>query len=146
MAYHRIVSSGRKNQTCREYQMTRLFSLKHSLDLLASLIAILALLGVLQTFIIGQHFVIPTMILLLAVVFGNLARFAMQDKMWEKHLLFWIFFIAACHSFFALFWAKTPREMLGDAFIFVYGGDLLLLGFLCWQYAKRNALFARSTL
>jgi len=47
--------------------MKRLFSLKHSLELLAALITIGALLGVLQTFIIGKHFIIPTMILVLAV-------------------------------------------------------------------------------
>ena len=126
--------------------MARLFSLKHSLDLLAALIAIVAFLGVLQTFIIGKHFVIPTMILFLAILFGNLARFAIQDRIWAKHLLFWIFFIATCHAFFALFWAKTPREILGDAFIYVYGADFVLLGFLCWQYAKKNALFAQSSL
>jgi len=122
--------------------MKNLFSLEHSLALLAWLIAIAALLGVLQTFVIGKHFVIPTMILFMAVVFGNLARFATRGQDWAKHVLFWIFFIAACHAFFALFWAKTPREMLGDAFIYVYGAHFLLLSFLCWQYAKKNALFA----
>ena len=121
--------------------MKKLFSLEHSLELLAWLVTAAALLGVLQTFIIGKHFVIPTMILLLAVLFGNFARFAMQGQKWAKHVLFWIFFVAACHAFFALFWAKTPREMLGDAFIYVYGADFLLLSFLSWQYAKRNSLF-----
>lgn len=95
-----------------------------------------------QSFIIGRHFVIPTMILFLAVLFGNLARFAMRGERWAKHVLFWIFFIAACHAFFALFWAKTPREMLGSAFYYVYGAHFVLLSFLSWQYAKRNELFA----
>ena len=40
--------------------MKRLFSLKHSLELLAVLITIAALLGVLQTFIIGKHFLKPS--------------------------------------------------------------------------------------
>ena len=122
--------------------MKKLFSLEHSLELLAWLIALGAFAAVLQTFIIGKHFVIPTMILVLAVFFGNLARFAMRGKEWAKHVLFWIFFIAACHTFFALFWAKTPREMLGDAFIYVYGADFLLFSFLSWQYAKKNSLFS----
>ena len=122
--------------------MKKLFSFAHSLELLAWIITIVALLGVFQTFVMGKHFVIPTMILFLAVIFGNLARFAMRGQMWAKHVLFWIFFIAACHTFFALFWAKTPREMLGDAFIYAYGADFLLLSFLSWQYAKRNSLFS----
>ena len=118
--------------------MKKLFSLKHSLDLLAVIIAIAALLGVIQTFIIGQHFVIPTMLLVLVVLFGNLAGSSMRGERWAKHILFWIFFIATCHAFFALFWAKTPREMLGDVFLFVYGAAFIMLGFLTWQYAKKN--------
>ena len=118
--------------------MKKLFSLKHSLDLLAVIVTIAALLGVIQTFIIGQHFVIPTMLLVLVVLFGNLAGSSMRGERWAKHILFWIFFIATCHAFFALFWAKTPREMLGDVFLFVYGAAFIMLGFLTWQYAKRN--------
>ena len=118
--------------------MKKLFSLKHSLDLLAVIVTIAALLGVIQTFIIGQHFVIPTMLLVLVVLFGNLAGSSMRGERWAKHILFWIFFNATCHAFFALFWAKTPREMLGDVFLFVYGAAFIMLGFLTWQYAKRN--------
>jgi hypothetical protein len=121
--------------------MKKLFSFEHSLELLASLIAVLAVIGVLQTFIVGEHFVIPTMILVVAVLFGNLARFAMRGKAWAKHFLFWIFFVAACHTFFALFWAKTPRELLGSAFYFVYGTEFLLFSTLSWLYARKNALF-----
>jgi hypothetical protein len=121
--------------------MKNLFSFEHSLELLASLIAALAVIGVLQTFIVGEHFVIPTMILVVAVLFGNLARFAMRGKVWAKQFLFWIFFVAACHTFFALFWAKTPRELLGSAFYFVYGTEFLLFSTLSWQYARRNDLF-----
>ena len=121
--------------------MQKLFSLKHSLELLAVLITVTALLGVLQTFVIGKHFVIPTVILVVAVFFGNLARFGSQGQRWAQHTLFWIFAIVACHAFFALFWAKTPREILGDAFIYAYGADFLILSFLSWQYARKNELF-----
>lgn len=121
--------------------MMKLFSLKHSLELLAVLISIAALLGVLQTFVIGKHFVIPTIILVFAVFFGNLARFGSQGQRWAQHTLFWIFAVAACHAFFALFWAKTPREILGDTFVYVYGADFLILSFLSWQYARKNKLF-----
>ena len=122
--------------------MKKLFSLDHSLELLAVIAAVIAALGVLQTFIIGKHFIIPTMILVLVVLFGNLARFAMLGRVWAKHFLFWIFFVATCHAFFALFWAKTPRAILGDAFLYVYGVVFVVFGFLCWQYARRNTLFA----
>jgi hypothetical protein len=129
-------------QTGNEWgqDMKILFSLKHSLDLLAVIVAIAALLGVLQSFIIGKHFVIPTMLLVLAVFFGNLARSSMRGERWAKHVLFWIFFISTCHAFFALFWAVTPREILGDAFLFVYGAAFVILGFLTWQYAKKNEI------
>ena len=120
--------------------MKNLFSLKHSLDLSAVIVAFAAGLGVLQTFIIGKHFVIPTMILVLAVFFGNLARHGLRGKRWAKHILFWIFSIAACHAFFALFWAKTPREILGETFLYVYGAAFVVLAVLCWQYAKKNEI------
>ncbi len=123
--------------------MRKLFSLKHSLELVAVIVAIIALLGVLQTFIIGRHFVIPTLILVLAVFFGNLASFGLRGEVWARHMLFWVFTVAACHAFFALFWAKTPREILGEAFIYVYGAAFLILAFLSWQYARRHQLFRR---
>ena len=54
----------------------------------AALIAAGAALGVLQTFIIGKHFVIPTMVLLIAIIFGNLARSGLRGgKMGEAHSL-----------------------------------------------------------
>ena len=120
--------------------MKKLLTLKHSLELLAAIITIAAFLGVLQTFIIGRHFVIPTMILVLAVLFGNLARNGVNGERWAKQVPFWAFFIASSHAFFALFWAVTPREILRDAFLFVYGGAFLILSFLTWQYAKNNEL------
>ncbi len=120
--------------------MKNLLSLKHSLEFLTALIAVMAFLGVLQTFIIGKHFVIPTMVLALAVLFGNLARSGMRGDRLAKQIIFWIFFVATCHAFFALFWAATPREILGAAFLYVYGAAFVVLGFLSWQYAQRNEL------
>lgn len=124
--------------------MKKLFSIEHSLELLATLFALGALLGVLQTFIIGKHFVIPTMILLVAIIFGNLARFGANGERWAKHVLFWIFFLMAAHAFMALFWAATPRKLLGDMFLPVYGAAFVLLSALCWLYAGRNRLFGNS--
>ncbi len=121
--------------------MKRLFSKENSLEAVAAFFALAAILGVLQTFIIGKHFVIPTMILVPAILFGNLARFGVQGERWAKHTLFWIFFLMACHAFFALFWAATPREILGEMFLPVYGLVFALLAVLCWFYARKNALF-----
>lgn len=122
--------------------MKKLFSLTHSLDLLAAIFAFGALLGVLQTFIIGKHFVIPTMLLFLTVFFGNLARGGMRGERWAQHILFWMFFLATCHTFFALFWAAEarPGQALGTAFYPVYGSFFVVVGFLSWQYARKNEL------
>lgn len=123
--------------------MKKLLSIENSLELVATLVTAGALLGVLQTFIIGKHFVIPTMILFLAIVFGNLARFGVNGERWAKHVLFWIFFLMTAHAFMALFWAATPRRLLGDAFLPVYGAAFLVLAVLCWLYAGRNRLFSK---
>ena len=120
--------------------MKKLFSLKHSLDLVAAMIAVAALLGVLQTFIVGKHFVIPTMVLVLAILFGNLTGSSMRGERWAKHILFWIFFIVTCHAFFALFWAVTPRQILGEACLYGYGAVFVIVGFLTWKYAQKNEI------
>jgi hypothetical protein len=124
--------------------MQRIMSLERSLELLAWLVATVSLGGVLYTFIIGRHSVIPTGILCIAVLFGNIARFAGAGHAWARHVLFWIFAIAACHTFFALFWAAKPRAILGEAFVFVYGTAFAALVVLSWQYARRNALFRQA--
>lgn len=125
--------------------MNNAFSLKHSLDLIAALIAFVAALAVLQTFLIGKHYIIPTMVLFWAVVFGNLARYGLQDRFWAKQLLFWVFFILTCHAFFALFFSVRYREILGDAFEYVCGAVFIVFALLVFDYAKRNALFHRTT-
>jgi hypothetical protein len=126
--------------------MKKLFSLDHSLEALATLLAIGAGLGVLQTFIIGKHFVIPTMILLPVFLFGNLARFGVQGQRWAQHVLFWLFLLMACHAFFALVWAGElrPGQLFGAAFYPAYGGFLVIVGGLCFSYARRNRLFASN--
>ena len=123
--------------------MSKLFSLDNALEALATLVALGAGLGVLQTFIIGKHFVIPTMVLLLVIYFGNLARFGLKGERWAKHMLFWTFALMACHAFFALFWAAEarPGALFGAAFYPAYGGFLIVVGGLCFTYARRNRLF-----
>ena len=123
--------------------MKRLFSAENSLEAITAIFAVAAGLGVLQTFIIGKHFVIPTMVLLLTIFFGNLARFGVQGQRWAKHTLFWMFFLVSAHTFFALFWAAParPGQFFRSRFLSVYGGVFVIVGFLCWQYAKKNDLF-----
>ena len=121
--------------------MRKWFSLQYSLDTVAVIVSVAGLAGVLQTFIIGKHFVIPTMLLAATIVFANLARFGYRDNPFAKNVLFWFGVLVTCHAFFALFWAKTPRELLGGAFLPVYGGIFVVFALLTWQYAKRNKLF-----
>ena len=117
-------------------------SWQHSFDLIAALIAIVAVLAVLQTFIIGRHYLIPTMILFWAVLFGNFARYGLQGRPWAKQVLFWIFFIFTCHIFFAIFFTQKYRQVLGDAWEFVGSGLFIVFAVLCVQYARTNRLFA----
>ena len=44
----------------KEISIKSLFSFEHCLECIAALIAAAGLLGVLQTFVIGKHFLIPT--------------------------------------------------------------------------------------
>ena len=121
--------------------MKRLFSLKYTFDHLAALVAAGAVIGVVQTFVIGKHYLIPTAILVLAVLFGNLARYGYRDQAWAKVVLYWIGVILNFHVFFALFWSVKYRAILGEAFEYVFAPLTLVLAYLLWQYARRNELF-----
>ena len=94
-----------------------------------------------QTFIIGKHFVIPTIILAVTFSLGNLARAGYRDGPLAKQVLFWFGLLLTCHAFFALFWAHTPRQILGAAFYPVYGSIFLGMALLTWQYARHNRVF-----
>lgn len=116
-------------------------SLKYSLELLFALGAAAAGVGVLQTFVIGRHFIIPTVVLGVALLLGNVAWYGFRDRAWAKYLLFWSGVLATAHGFFALFWAKKYRELLGGAFEPLCVAVVAALAFLCVQYARRNRLF-----
>ena len=122
--------------------MKKLLSFQYSMETVAAVMAVAGALGVLQTFIIGRHFVIPTMLLAVTVLLANLARAGYRDNSLAKQVLFWMGFLVACHTFFALFWAHTPRELLGSAFLPVYGSVFVIFTFLTWQYARRNHIFS----
>ena len=120
--------------------MKKLLSLSYGLDTLIAIIAIVAMLGVLQTFIVGKHYIIPTAILVLAVLLGNLALYGYRDQLWAKVVNFWIGVLLSCHMFFALFWSKRYREILGDSFEYVGSLVFVVLVVLTVQYARRNRL------
>ncbi|MEP0175670.1 MAG: hypothetical protein ABJH28_02950 [Paraglaciecola sp.] len=118
-------------------------SVAHGLDYLLALCAFAGFLAVLQTFILGKHYIIPTILLLPTVLLGNLAWYGLKQVKWAQHVNFWIGFIATSHLFFAVFWAKTPREILGSAFEPVFIALTLVMLFLTIFYARRNQLFNR---
>ena len=124
--------------------MAKKLSLQHSLDLIAATIAVVALPGVFQTFVIGKHFIIPTMLLFFCVLFGNLARYGFQGHVWAKQFLFWIFFLFTWHAFFALFWAKKYREIFGDSFEYAFSAIVLVFTFLLFKYAQKNNILRRA--
>ncbi len=120
--------------------MGKLFSLKYSLEAIATLIAAVAFVQVLYQFVIGKHFIIPTAILFICVLFGNLARYGLRDAAWAKHMLFWFGFIFSSYLFFAIFFAKTFRVWMGAAFEPVFIVLFLVVAFLTFQYKCRNSL------
>lgn len=123
--------------------MKQRLSLQYSFELIFALITLAAVIAVLQTFVIGQHYIIPSVILVIAVVTGNLAWHGFQDRLWAKQILFWSGFLFTAHAFFALFWSKRYRELLGDSFEWVCGVVFVLFAFLVYQYATRNRLFTQ---
>ncbi len=122
--------------------MRNWLSLANSFDLMFAALAAAGAVAVLQTFIIGQHYIIPSGILVVTVLAGNLARFGLANRAWAKHILFWCGFLLTAHAFFALFFSRRYRELLGDAFEPVCLLAFLLLAFLTWQYGRRNRIFA----
>jgi hypothetical protein len=123
--------------------MRTFVQLANAFELLLAALAVAAGAGVLHTFLIGRHFIIPTGILLVAVLSGNLAWYGFRGAVWAKVVMFWIGVLLTAHFLFALFWAKRYREWLGTAFEPACVVAVLLLGYLTWQYARRNRLFAR---
>ncbi len=123
--------------------MKNWLSLKYGFELIFALAAIVGALAVLQTFIVGQHYIIPTGILAATIVLANIARYGFMDQPWAKQVLFWCGFLFTAHAFFALFYSKRYRELLSDAFEPVCVIVVLAFGFLLVQYARKNRLFSR---
>jgi len=116
-------------------------SLRYSFDWLFALAAAAAAAAVLQTFVVGRHYIIPSVILTLAVLLGNVACYGFRDRAWAKVVLFWCGFLATAHFFMALFFSKKYRELLGGAFEPVCVAVVIVLALLTWQYARQNRIF-----
>ena len=116
------------------------FSLKNTWDLVAALLAVATFIAAMHQFVIGQHYIIPTMILFWCVLFGNLARYGLRGTTWAKYILFWFGFLMTCMSFMGIFMAKQPKETLGAAFLPVAIVIFILVAFLTWQYRQKNEL------
>jgi hypothetical protein len=119
-------------------------SSRNSLEWLNAGITCLLLAGVIYTFVVGRHFIIPTIILSFAVLFANLSFYAFKGRLWAKLLTFWLYLLLSCHLFFALFWAQKYRQVLQQAFEPACIIALLLLVFLLVKYQRSNHLFTDS--
>lgn len=120
--------------------MRRAFTLRYSLETVCVLLTLLGLSAVLHQFIVGRHFIIPTALLVLPLITGNVARHGYRNEPWAKHVAFWIGVLLTCHWFFALFFAQTLRRLLSGAFEAVAIVMVLLLAYLTYQYRRVNAL------
>ncbi|HIG39503.1 MAG TPA: hypothetical protein EYQ14_03030 [Gammaproteobacteria bacterium] len=116
--------------------MKEKLTLSYSLEWLTLAAAGVGFLAVAYTFIIGKHYVIPTGLLVGAIVLANLGYHGIQNKLWARNILFWSAVVICAHTFFALFWAKAPRDLLGQSFIPVYGFACVLFGYLAYTHAR----------
>ncbi len=116
--------------------------LGNGLALLLAVIAAACFAATLGTFVIGQHYLIPTFWLLLAMLTGNFARYALMGARWAREIVFWAGALASSTLFMGLFFAKQPKVMLGSAFLPVWGLVFLILAFLTFSYARRNRIFS----
>ena len=120
--------------------MKNIFSLKNSWDLFAVLIALATFAMAMYQFVVGKHYMIPTMWLFWTVLFGNFARFGLRGERWAKHILFWFGFLMSCMGFMGIFFAQALRERLDDLFLVVWIPGFLLVAWLTWQYKRKNEL------
>ena len=97
--------------------MPRWLTLDNSFDLIAAVIATACFAAVLGTFVIGKHYIIPTFWLAIALLFANLARHGLAGARWAKQILGHIGLLASANLFMGLFFAKTPKELLGALFL-----------------------------
>ena len=122
------------------HPVRKAFTLKYGLETVLLLVTLLLLAAVLHQFVIGRHYIIPTVLLIPALFTGNVARHGYRDRAWAKATAFWLGVLLTCHWFFAIFFSQTPRAWLGAAWEPVAIAITLLLAWLTWQYRRRNDL------
>lgn len=127
-----------------EVSSSKKLNYHNSLEWITAFITCLLVVAVIETFIIGKHFIIPTIILTFSILLGNLSAYALIGKLWAKRMIFWLYFIFTSHLFFALFWAKKYREILEHAFVPIFLITFLLFAFLLIQYKRNNKLFSAN--
>lgn len=101
------------------------------------LLAIVALMLMFYTFY-NKHFVTPTINLISAILFYNWSIYGFKRGPWLRSLPFYFCLVMSVHAYFALFWAKTPRAMLGDDFTLTYTIGCALFALLA--YTQRHRL------
>ena len=116
------------------------FSLANGLALLFALICAGCVGNALFQFVIGQHYLIPTFWLAFAMLSGNFARYALAGARWAQEIVFWCGALASCTLFMGIFFAKTPKALLGGAFLPVWIGLFLALAFLTFHHARSHQL------
>lgn len=115
--------------------MSKHLSVSYALEWITAITALVAAITVIVSFI-DQHYIIPTVSLINTILLGHLARAGLQRRPWARYTLFWAAIVVSAHGLFALFWAKQPAELLGDAFVPVYAGGMLLFAFLAWHRGR----------
>ena len=114
----------------------------NSLDWCLAIFTLLGGVAVLHTFVLGKHYIIPTVLLFVTVILGNLAWYGLSQHKWAKRINFWCGVLLTSHGFFALFWSKKYRDLLGAQFEWVCILITLVFLMLTVMYAKRNHLSA----
>lgn len=120
--------------------MKKAFSLKYSIETLCVLFTVVLGAAVLHQFVIGKHFIIPTVILIPTLLFLNLARGGYRDQTWAKYTNFWLGVVLTAHWFFAIFFSQTLKAKLGIVFEPLAVAICLFLGYLTLMYRRHNQL------
>lgn len=111
-----------------------------SLDYLFALIALIHFLAMAYSFVIADHYVIPTALLFNGLILGHLAYYGLLGSVVAKYIMFGISCVLLAHLFFSLFHVVAPRNLLGDFFIPIYSSAITVLLFLIVTYFISNRL------
>ncbi len=114
---------------------------RHSFECVCLLLSLVHGLLMLASFWQG-HYIIPTVMAGVALIFFHLGRAGLRGVLWVKKLLANVVTALCLHLLFSLFFAKTPKLVLQSGFYPVYSVLLLLLLYLLFRYIKENRLYS----